>query len=337
MMRSALIVFFFTIVNFVIGQINLHSNQCLYSFNPALTGIDSSSRSSLSYTHIECYGEYLYADIAASMHIKQTRYGITGCFKMYDYFAGVTYLKPVSSMVSLNSTYKIKIRNTDYIFKPAVEVGLSTLYMIGELIQDNQSTFIINARDSRFRYSASFAFFNKKINFGVNYQGINRPKYIESKPYSWLPQNREIGISFSNLLGYFAFKKEYRNKAIAIYLTSADRFPIVADESDHYWSIHRVGFSCSKPKIIYSASFGLLNNNARFREYKADIIYHLWRFDLGLKIAYCDEPHISSPYIIHSGVQDFPMTNASIINYSLTYHFSNKRASFTNWANILLF
>ncbi len=95
-MRLFLIVLLLSCLNIIWAQINLHSYQTTCSFNPALAGIDSSTRISASYSHYESYGEYLYSDISASTHIKQTRYGISGYFKMYDYFAGVTYFKPVA-------------------------------------------------------------------------------------------------------------------------------------------------------------------------------------------------------------------------------------------------
>lgn len=336
-MRLIFCFVFLVCTKIIFGQINLHSYQTAYTFNPAFAGIDSTLRTAISYSYIESYWEYSYADIAASMHIKQSRYGISGYFKMYDYISELAVLKPVLSMISFNSIYKIRTRNSLFYFKPAIEIGFSHLYWIGQIINDNQVTYIVNERDSRFRYSASWVLFNNNFNLGLNYQGINRPDYIAQKPDPQLPPDREIGISFSNLFVFMAMKKDFNNNSIAVFLTSADRFPYIADLFDHYWSIRRIGFSYTKPRFLFSGSFGVLNNNVRFKEYKGDFVYRLWHFDLGLKIIYCDDPRTTSPYIMQGSIQPFPMSNATIINFSLSYYFSKYRSSFSNWANILVF
>jgi hypothetical protein len=336
-MKKSIIICLLFFSSSAIGQVNIHTFHSQYTFNPAITGNDSSTRLYSSYSNYECYGEYNYLDINASTHIRESRYGLISCLRIFDYYSRSKFYRPVSLMVAINSTYRLSYNGTTFYLKPALEAGITCEYLVGEYGSGSNPVYKVNEHDERFRYSGSFVIFNNKLCFGANYFGFNRPDYKGVKPTPWLGADRKFAISCSYLLGFIGVKKEFNDQALSVLLFSADRFPIGFSMQDHYASFRRAGISYAKPKFQASAFLGILNDNLRFKEYKLDLQYRLWYFDLGLKIIYCDEPKNGTEYIIHSVIQPFPLTNMTMINYSLTYHFNKKRSHYTNWANMLVF
>jgi len=335
-MKNSLMLFFLVITSRLFAQDVLHSYVSIFSANPASTDIDSSSRLNVSFSSITCYNKGFYADLCGSTHFKQSRYGMTGYIRMFDYETGCHLFRPLSTKIDITSTYKInRGRNATFI-KPSLGVGVTFLSLVA-LYSTTEPIYKVNEEDCRFRYSASIAIFNNKINAGLSYIGINRPDYKASEATSWLPADRKFGISFSNLFIHIALKKKFLNSETGLFIQSGDRFPRIYSIEEHYVSYRRLGCSYSKTKFLLSASFGLLNDNFRFKEYKADILYRLRKFDFGIKFIYCDEPANYNDFVFHSVIQPFPLTNMTMISYSLTYHFNNKRSHYSNWANILVF
>ncbi len=336
--RKSFIIYFVLYSSIVFGQVNIHAFQSSYSFCPALSGNDSSNRINSTLSTYECYGKYNYIEINTSTHIKESRFGLTNSLRIFDYCSRFKFFRPIYFMMAINSTYHFNIKNSTFYIKPALEAGITCEFLVGEYgFGSNRIYYKVNEHDERFRYSGSFAVFNNKICMGINYFGFNRPDYKAAQPTPWLGSDRKFAISCSYLLGYLSVKKEFNKHTLSALLLSANRFPVGFSMTDHYSSYRRIGITYARPKYQISSFLGILNDNYRFKEYKLDFIYRLYCFDLGLKIIYCDEPISNTEYIIHSVIQPFPLTNMTLINYSLTYHFNNKRAHYANWANMLVF
>ncbi|HOW30678.1 MAG TPA: hypothetical protein PLP88_03865 [Bacteroidales bacterium] len=335
-MKNSFILLFLVITSRSIAQDVLHSYVSSFSANPALTDLDSSSRLNASFSSIACYSKGYYADLCGSTNFKHSRYGMTGYVRMFDYGTGCHLFRPLSTKIDFISTYLIKNGTQETILKPSLGIGLTFLSLVSHY-STNEPIYKVNEEDCRFRYSASVTIFNDKINAGLSYVGINRPDYKASKATPWLASDRIFGISFSNLFIHLALKRRLSNAATALFAQSGDKFPRIYALDEHYVSYRRLGCSYSKTKFLLSASFGLLNDNFRFKEYKADLLYRFKSFDFGIKVIYCDEPANYNDFVFHSVIQPFPLTNMTMINYSLTYHFNKKRAHYSNWANILVF
>lgn len=335
-MKNSLILLFLIITSRSIAQDVLHSYVSSFSVNPALTDLDSSSRLNASFSSIACYDKSYYADLCGSIHFKQSRYGITGYIRMFDYGTSCHLFRPLSTKIDFITTYIIKNGIQETILKPSLGIGVTFLSLVAHY-STNEPLYKVNEEDCRFRYSASFMILNDKLNAGFSYVGINRPDYKASKASPWLAEDRTFGISFSNLFIHLALKKRFSNAATALFVQSGDKFPRIYALDEHYVSYRRLGCSYSKTKFLLSVSFGLLNDNIRFKEYKADLLYRFKSFDFGIKVIYCDEPANYNDFVFHSVIQPFPLTNMTLINYSLTYHFNRKRAHYANWANMLVF
>jgi hypothetical protein len=340
-MKKSVIILFLIISIASEAQINLHSYQNVNSFNAALTGIDSVNQVSIDYSEYKSSLRSHYFDILGNYHFRDSRYGLSGYFKAFDYFtelSNLKFIRPTSAYIAINSTYKLGIFKHEFVYKPAIEIGLSSYSVIGNVANSSGTDlkYVLLYHDERFRFSLSSVIFNDNLIFGINYQGINRPQYkvmTDTMPEGYYI----IGRTCSNLLGFAAFDRNInKNSDLVYFFISADRFPYGCDVFDHYWSIRRVGISFSQSRILTAASFGILNNNALFKEYKFDFNYSFWKCSLGLKYIYCDDPKSISNIIWNSKDRRFPLTNASVISLSIKYFFNNIEDK-RNWTSKLVF
>lgn len=337
-MKHYLILFLAIISIPVFSQVNIHSHNSVYQFNPSLASLDSYTRIYVSYSNVDSYWNYSYGEVAFNSFIPNTRYSLSGYVKFHDYLSELEVIKPISSMVAISPSFWLRLKEKPYIFKPFIEIGFTTLSMIGtKIFPTNGELYVVNAQDSRFRYSSGFILYNNRFNLGVNFNGINRPKYKTSKPTLFFPEPTEFGVSFSNLFAYFMIKKQINHERyLSIFLKSSDKIPYAADMTDHYWAAREIGLTSTWSKLSASISIGVLNNNLLFKQYRADLKYRLWKFDIGLSYNYCDDPKTYSNTIWQSDGRSFPMTDATYFKSYIQYNISRMQP-LSSWSNMIEF